>query len=124
YTTLFRSDPVFDPHKITLLELNAPSTNHLPIPEALGHGDANHTGESAQGHSLPTRYNWQPERIEMETDCPEPALAVVAEPIYPGWHATIDGNPTRIFRANGVCRAVYVPAGKHRVVFTYRPWSL
>jgi uncharacterized membrane protein YfhO len=46
---------------------------------------------------------------------------MLADPWFPGWQATVDGRPARMYRANGLVRAVPVPAGKHRVRFTYRP---
>ncbi|HXO99045.1 MAG TPA: hypothetical protein VN813_01020, partial [Luteibacter sp.] len=43
---------------------------------------------------------------------------------YPGWVADIDGAPIPIHRANGMFRAVCVPAGDHRLSFTFDPWAL
>lgn len=42
---------------------------------------------------------------------------------YPGWEAEIDGEQLEIYRANGVFRAVEVPAGRHEIVWTYDPAS-
>jgi hypothetical protein len=36
-----------------------------------------------------------------------------------GWHATLDGRPVPVVRANGKHRAVGVPAGPHRVELSY-----
>jgi uncharacterized membrane protein YfhO len=38
---------------------------------------------------------------------------------YPGWIATINELPTKIFRVNAVFRAVVVPPGKNTVKFKY-----
>jgi hypothetical protein len=38
-------------------------------------------------------------------------ILVLADVDYPGWHAAIDGVETAIYRANGIVRAVIVPAG-------------
>ena len=45
---------------------------------------------------------------------------------YPGWQATVDSRPTSINRqeAAPVFRAVNVSAGRHIVVFTYRPVAI
>jgi hypothetical protein len=45
----------------------------------------------------------------------------VAETDYPGWIATVDGEPTPIYRANLAFRAVQVSRGNHTVRFDYRP---
>jgi hypothetical protein len=57
--------------------------------------------------------------IEVETD--QPGYLVVPDAYYPGWAATIDGQPTPIHRANYAFRAVYVPAGEHTVQFVFDP---
>jgi len=51
-------------------------------------------------------------------------LAVFSDIYYPGWRCTIDGQPADILRANYVLRAVVIPAGKHKVEFTFDPQSL
>lgn len=53
-----------------------------------------------------------------------PAFMVLTDTFYPGWQATIDGQPTEMFRANYLFRAVHVPSGKHTVRFEYWPFSL
>ncbi len=40
-----------------------------------------------------------------------------------GWKAYIDGNETRIYRANHNFRGIVIPKGEHRIVFTYLPES-
>ena len=42
---------------------------------------------------------------------------------YPGWKATVDGRDAPIERVNYLMRGVQVPAGTHRVEFTYEPTS-
>jgi len=66
----------------------------------------------------------EPERIEIAVATPRDRLLVLSELAYPGWQAELDGRPVTILTANYVLRAVAVPAGRHRVVFRYRPASL
>jgi len=47
------------------------------------------------------------------------AWLVVADLWYPGWSVTVDGEQREVYRANGVIRAVRLPAGNHRVEFRY-----
>jgi len=42
---------------------------------------------------------------------------------HPWWRAEIDGKPAEILRANAIFRAVEVPAGEHRVRFTFHPFA-
>ena len=48
---------------------------------------------------------------------------VLLDSYYPGWRATLDGEPIPILRANYAFRAVRLPAGKHVVEFRYKPMS-
>jgi hypothetical protein len=64
------------------------------------------------------------ERIEIEVDSDAPGYLVLTEAWYPGWEATVDGEPTPIYRSDLYFRAVPVEAGSHRVVFTFRPASV
>ncbi len=52
------------------------------------------------------------------------ATLVFNEAFDPGWRASIDGQPARIVRAAAVVQAVRVPAGRHRIEFSYRPVGL
>jgi hypothetical protein len=46
---------------------------------------------------------------------------VLADLWSPDWQVRVDGGPAPLLRANGVFRAVAVPAGRHEVRFDYRP---
>jgi hypothetical protein len=59
--------------------------------------------------------------VVVEASADHPALLVLAEAWYPGWHATIDGREAEVVPANAWMRAVTVPAGHHTVVFRYLP---
>jgi hypothetical protein len=51
---------------------------------------------------------------------PRDGLAVILDPFYPGWTATLDGRPVPILRADFAFQAVAVPAGRHELRLTYR----
>jgi hypothetical protein len=61
--------------------------------------------------------------VTLDADLERAGLLVLAESYYPGWRARVDGRETRIYPANYVMRAVLLPAGKHRVEFSYAPAS-
>lgn len=65
----------------------------------------------------------QPDRLGLEVALESPGLVVIADTYYPGWKASVDGEPASIFPANLLFRAVYVPAGEHRVALSYEPRS-
>lgn len=62
--------------------------------------------------------------VELEAVASRPGRLVLLDTFYPGWHATVDGEATEIEPANAAFRAVEIPAGTHRVRFTYRPASV
>ncbi len=49
------------------------------------------------------------------------SILVLTDAFDPGWTATVDNRSTRIYRANGVQRAIAIPAGSREVLFRYRP---
>jgi hypothetical protein len=64
---------------------------------------------------------YTPGHIKMRADATRPALLVVSESLYPGWRATLDGNPVAVLRANYLSQGVVVPAGSHVVELNYEP---
>jgi hypothetical protein len=66
----------------------------------------------------------QASRIEVKTESAAPSLLVLSENHYPGWRASVDGQPSEIMRVNYNQRGVALPAGKHLVTFVYRPGSV
>ncbi|WZO96389.1 YfhO family protein [Isosphaeraceae bacterium EP7] len=62
-----------------------------------------------------------PERVEVSTASAGSAYLVLADTGDPGWSATLDGKPAPIRAAYLAFRAVAMPAGEHRVIFTYQP---
>jgi len=90
-----------DPRAEVLLETTPTA---LPAPEATG------TARLVE---------FKANRVELAVDASAPALVVLSEAYHPYWRAQVNGAPTPVLAANCVVRAVAVPAGASRVVFTY-----
>lgn len=65
-----------------------------------------------------------PSRITFKVDKTRPAVLVLADAWYPGWRATVDGNPAEVVRVDGLFRGVELGEGEHEVVLEYVPNSL
>ncbi len=64
------------------------------------------------------------DRVVIEAAMACRGMVIVSDNHFPGWIATVDGNPRPIHEAYGIFRGVVVDAGKHRVTMVYRPWTV
>jgi len=60
----------------------------------------------------------------LKTDFTGEGFVVLSDQYYPGWKAYIDGRQAPIWKTNGILRGVVVPAGRHELIFAYRPWKI
>jgi len=67
---------------------------------------------------------YEPNRVALEIHTSAPAFLILSDVLYPGWEATVDGEETELYPADGVFRGVEIPAGDHHLEMTYRPLSL
>ena len=82
---------------------------------------------AATGSAAEVAVQWQqdsPTRIVLRVDAPAAGWLVLADAFYPGWEARVDGQPTPLYAADGLFRAVAVPPGPHEITFDFRPRSL
>jgi hypothetical protein len=100
------ADPNFDPTAEVLLETSAVN---LQSPVSNLHSLTLHDG---------------PNRVTIRAVLDAPGYLVLADTWYPGWRATVDGNPIELLRANYGFRAVWLDAGEHAVEMIYRPISV
>jgi hypothetical protein len=66
-------------------------------------------------------YNAQYVSIDVEAE--SPSFLVLTDSMYPGWTASVDGVETPIHATDVAFRGVFVPAGEHRIEFSYDPTS-
>jgi hypothetical protein len=60
-------------------------------------------------------------RQAVRSSCATATRVVRRETYLPGWSASVDGRPARVRRVDGVFQAITVPAGTHRIAFSYAP---
>jgi len=97
-------DPSFDPARTVILGRGEPL--------------------AGTGGGLAEIIHYGPARVVVNVTSDAPGYLVLADTIYPGWVATVDGEPSPIQRANLMFRAVQLEPGSHRVEFSYRPVSV
>lgn len=102
-------DPAFDPREEVIL------------------GAASPDGQAVEGDTtsqpLPTILRQGPDRVMIQVEMSQPGFLVLTDTYYPGWQATVDGEPAKIQAANHAFRAVELSPGDHTVVFRYAPLS-
>ncbi len=64
-----------------------------------------------------------PETLVVSATSDGPGYLVVSDLYFPGWSASVDGQPAPIHRANFLLRAVEIPSGTSRVELRYAPRS-
>jgi hypothetical protein len=104
---------VADLQRRTLVIESAPD---LPVPGAVVAG----AGQGEPGFELMIDSSGL---YEFELHAPAPAWFFVADANYPGWRAYIDGQETPVYSAQVLGKAIYVPAGKHRLTLVFESAS-
>lgn len=66
----------------------------------------------------------RPGRVDVRVATQGPSWLVLTDTWAPGWRATVNGDPARVRRADGMFRAVRLEGGESLVSFTYRPGSV
>ncbi len=101
------ADPGFDPLQTVILreELD------LELPD------------SATAESTVEVLDYGSNRIVLEAEAAARGLLVLSEVYYPGWRAYVDGQETRIYRADHALRAIPLESGWHRVEIVYESLS-
>jgi hypothetical protein len=102
-------DPRFDVRRVALFDTSAAVTgqNIKALPEPLS--------------IAVTATSYEPGRIGLTlgTPAPEGSALVVSENYYPGWAATVDGQPAAVGRADYTLIGVALPTGGRNVVLAF-----
>lgn len=61
--------------------------------------------------------------LTVSVTAPTDGVVVLADTFYPGWKCRSQGEELEIRSVHGAFRGVSVPAGQHKLVFSYEPWS-
>lgn len=84
------------------------------------------TSKQAAGATAPRPavriLEYSPERVRLTAT--GPGYLVLTDAFYPGWSATVDGEPVPILRADIMFRAILLPEGEHAIEFRYQPRSV
>lgn len=65
--------------------------------------------------------HFQDDRVSVEISSLQPVELIHRQVHYPGWEVAIDGSSAVLDKFDGLFQGVHVPAGRHSVVFSYRP---
>ena len=74
--------------------------------------------------SVVTITSYEPNRLAYEVNSGKGGVLVFSEIYYPGWTATVDGQPVELGRVNYILRALNIQPGKHQVELSFFPKSV
>ena len=68
--------------------------------------------------------SYMSDNLKYEVSSSKGGVIVFSEVYYPGWTATVDGQPVELGRVDYLLRAVNVAPGKHTVELAFKPKSI
>jgi len=74
--------------------------------------------------SVVTITAYEPNRLTYNVNSGKGGVLVFSEIYYPGWTATVDGEPVELGRVDYVLRAMQIKPGRHEVVLSFFPKSV
>ena len=80
-----------------------------------------------QARDGPAKISWNThasDRLVLQVTSDTPRMLVLSEVFYPGWKATVNGQPAATYKIFGHIRGVVVPGGEVRVELNFWPASL
>ena len=64
--------------------------------------------------------NYDLDEINLETEVNNPSFLFLSDIYYPKWECFVNNKKTKIYKANYLFRAIYLPKGNHKIVFKYK----
>ncbi len=116
------ADPAFDRWHVALLEPGSQTS----LDEALLQGSdeaRRRGGEAVSPGGTVELSTFNIQRSTYNVTTPAPTLLILSEIDYPGWQATVDGQPAPLLRADYVLRAIPLSPGEHTIELAFRPIS-
>jgi hypothetical protein len=112
-------DVVADPaERVAMLQAGYPLLQRAMVEQPIGLLTKPTTSPSVQ---VVERHHTQ---VQVSVRTQRDGLLVLSDPWYPQWRVEVDGRPAELLRVDHAFRGVRVPAGSHRVVFTYQDRAL
>ena len=74
--------------------------------------------------SVVTIIEYEPNRLKYNVNTGNGGVLVFSEIYYPGWTATVDGEPVELGRVDYILRALNIKPGKHEVELSFFPKSV
>lgn len=104
---LYLKSPEFDPQKTILLSSEPEEAKTALI-------------KGAPGANTIVAANYGMDKIDIKVKVTSPAFLYLSEVYFPKWQCFVDGKQVKIYKANYMFRAAWIPEGEHTVIFKYR----
>ncbi len=107
-------------------ELDALGTIHLRQEAVADKHFKDVLGESRTQDNLSvvTLASYEPNHLKYDVQSGQGGVVVFSEVYYPGWTATVDGQPAELGRVDYLLRALKVSPGNHQVELMFYPQSI
>lgn len=73
------------------------------------------------GQSKISFLDYRANYIKIDVETTENGVFILGDAYFPGWKAYLDNSQVEIYPAFCALRAVFLPKGRHELVFSYRP---
>lgn len=80
-------------------------------------------GGNGQSSAVVKINSYKPDDVTIDATLDRPGFVLLLDTYFPGWTATVNGRPAKIYRADYNFRAVQLPPGQSKLCFAYRPVS-